>query len=1200
MLPKPPGCSSCVLANNGCGYSVVTGSGRIPLLVLAEAPGDWEEREGRPLVEWAPSGSIFERALTERGIKREDIIVSNVLRCRPSKTNELRGQPYERAALDHCRQYLDDTIAKYQPKAILCLGDIPLRELTGYSGITSYRGFLLPTSYNIPAIGCVDPTTECLTVEGWKSYEQLQVGGLVAAQGEDGLLRWEPLQAVHVYPDVSTEMLSVQGQCLDMFVSPEHRCVIRQPISRKKFRRNIKRATELRKSHAIPLAADWDECDMSSFGSLEIAELLGWYISEGSPHGSGVRIYQSRSANPQHCARIETLLRAVDAEYSVGESRPDELVFGVYGAVGKFLRNLAPDKQFPAGFLKWGRPLLLAFYKGLVDGDGSKDSETANSWHQSNAKRLDDFQALVTRLGWASSLKKQAADKEPGNRTIDVYKHPKSKWRGLGVNRSKITKEWQSYRGTIWCPQTPSSTWVARRNGKVFITGNSYHPAYLIRGAMHLFGAFLSDLNLAVHVAKHGAPEQKETNYALNPTDDDIRNFLDSIRSRPEQPVAYDLETAAILGDTKPEGTDDDAIIQIQFSNSVGTAIVLAWDSRGIDAAREILALPNPKWGWNDRLFDRPLLARNGISIGGEQHDLMYVWQHLQPSYGSGRDDTNADKGVPSRLMGLQSCASFYCPEVGPWKGMVERAINQSDGDGSDVGAALRYYGALDADITYRCGVGLFRSLTTAGLERGYREHKYELCRALDVISAHGLPINRQKQGELRAFTIAELSRMSGELQAAIPAELRDVHPKGGFKVLSAKYRKLLEGYDPANPPFVELKSVAGWLVQRKFGEEARWCLEKPFNPNSSVQLIRYLRHQGYPIPTKVDDPGKETTGKNELEKLAAKVNDPALNLVVASRELRKTGMDYTGGKWEPGSDGRVHPTFKPNAASGQLTANSPNVQQFPEHSPLAKRAKEMIAAESGHTLVKIDARGYHSRVIGWLANDPAYYKLADYDVHSFATAHYLRLQGADYLLELPDDELREELAIIKRMHKHTRDFKIKRCVHGAQFGLGVRKLYRMNSDHFENEAEARQMISMLQRLFPATFVKFPKWVYNQIHTVTRGRLVNPFGMHRYFFDYDMEQATAYLPSSCAHAMFQKSKVRLFKAGALEKYGCCNTVHDSLWLHCPTPLVDECIDVVTAELVKPSDVLKDSPLGPFSCNWDTEIGPSLAEMKPYA
>jgi len=389
---------------------------------------------------------------------------------------------------------------------------------------------------------------------------------------------------------------------------------------------------------------------------------------------------------------------------------------------------------------------------------------------------------------------------------------------------------------------------------------------------------------------------------------------------------------------------------------------------------------------------------------------------------------------------------------------------------------------------------------------------------------------------------------------------------------------------------------VAGWLVEHQFGDEKRWCLEKPFNPNSSLQLIRYLRHQGYPVPTKVDDPEKETTGKSELEKLAAKVDDPVLNIVVASRELRKTGLDYTGGAWTPAADGRVHTTFKPNTASGQLTSASPNVQQFPEHSQLAKRAKEMIAAEPGHTLVKIDMRGFHSRMIGWLANDAAYYKLADFDVHSFVTAHYLGLQGAKYLIELPDDELRAELDIIKNLHKHTRNYKIKRVVHGSQFGLGTRKLYRMNSDHFESEAEAVRLKALLACLFPQTFTKFPKWVEHQIRKVTRGRLVSPFGHHRYFFDFDMEQATAYLPSNCAHCEIQSAIVRLHKMGALEKYGAANMVHDSLWFHCPDGLVEECKSVVVAELSAPSKVLVSSLLGPFQCNADVEQGLDLAHM----
>ena len=49
----------------------------------------------------------------------------------------------------------------------------------------------------------------------------------------------------------------------------------------------------------------------------------------------------------------------------------------------------------------------------------------------------------------------------------------------LQVSRRKandakfLKKEWVSYTGKVWCPTTPNGTWLARRNGKVYFTGNS-------------------------------------------------------------------------------------------------------------------------------------------------------------------------------------------------------------------------------------------------------------------------------------------------------------------------------------------------------------------------------------------------------------------------------------------------------------------------------------------------------------------------------------------------------------------------------------------------------------------------------------------------------------------------------------------------------------------------------------------------------
>ncbi len=715
----------------------------------------------------------------------------------------------------------------------------------------------------------------------------------------------------------------------------------------------------------------------------------------------------------------------------------------------------------------------------------------------------------------------------------------------------------------------------------------TYDPELLFRGGMHLFGAFLRDMAFAQQIAVEGPPLLPETTYALNPTDTDIRDFLAYLRGDSGRAVAHDLETAAILGDK----VDPDRIIQIQFSARAGTALVLPWNSRGIEATKAIGRLSNAKWDWNGRLFDRLLLRRAGIELSGELHDLMLVWQHLQPAYGSGRDDKAGEKGVPSRLMSLQSAVSFFVPGSRPWKHPALPDWSFRKFADQPLPLPLRLYGGRDVDYSYRCGVGLFESIRSAGITAGYREHKYELCKALDAISTHGLPINRERQLGLRAYTEAELARLADAMQDKVPVEVRGVHPKGGYA--KAKYE--LGSY-------VKLKSAEGLVVERQFGDEIRTCLLKPFNPGSKGekgQVGQYIKHMGYRMPTKVDDPEKGTTGKDELRKLASETGDAVLSLICDYTDLRKTGMDYTSGAWVPGPDGRVHPVFRPNTASGQLTAQQPNSQQFPEHSQLAKRAKEMIAAEPGHKLVKIDMRGFHSRMIGWLANDAAYYKLADFDVHSFVAAHFLKLEGADYLLDLPDDELRAALGTIKKQHGYVRNFKIKRVVHGSQFGLGVKKLYRMHQKDFSGPEEAAQLMHLLKSLFPATFKEFPKTIRHRIYHETPGRLVSPFGHHRFFFDYDMEQATAYLPSNCAHCEIQSSMVRQHRAGAFRTYGCCNMVHDSLWFHPVEAWVRSCVSYVVGELQRPSTVLVDSPLGPFQCNADVEVGDDLAHMEAY-
>lgn len=399
-----------------------------------------------------------------------------------------------------------------------------------------------------------------------------------------------------------------------------------------------------------------------------------------------------------------------------------------------------------------------------------------------------------------------------------------------------------------------------------------------------------------------------------------------------------------------------------------------------------------------------------------------------------------------------------------------------------------------------------------------------------------------------------------------------------------------------------------------------------PFNPNSSPQLINYIKSRGYRVPKRIDDDGDsvETTGKDALEKLQHQTGDKVLQLTLQIRKMNKLVSAFTSGNWKPSADGRVHPTFLFGTATGQLSCQRPNIQQFPVHGELAKKFKRMIRAEDGHTFVSLDYRSFHARSLGWISLDENYYKLADFDVHSFVTAHFVKLPIATELLTLPDDELRTQLSKIKSEYEEIRDQKAKRAILGLGFHMGVNKLYMMNADSFnpgidevrllagkswdrwDDErrqkyvnkyglAEAKKLVMIIQHLFPKAFSDFPLNIEDQIRRVTKCYLKSPASHNRWLWDLNLEEAVAFLPANIAHGHIDDAALRLNEQGLLDKFQLVNWRHDSFEFHCSDEYVEECLEVGKFEMERPSEVCENE-LGKFQCNVDAKVGVNLAEM----
>lgn len=747
---------------------------------------------------------------------------------------------------------------------------------------------------------------------------------------------------------------------------------------------------------------------------------------------------------------------------------------------------------------------------------------------------------------------------------------------------------------------------------------STWHPSYLARGEkqgmMRLFGAFMHDIRRAVSYATYGIPNPLPTNYQLTPKLADVALFLGRLRNDPSLLVSVDVETGAILGWDESENWKEKRIVQIQFSCGEGEAIVIPFDDTFRELIQQILLTDNPKIGWYSRNSDEIVLRARGFSVKGDFFDGSAMFSHLQPGFSSGKDASDdEDKGVPARLLNLQSAISFYFPYEPLWKSQMRRALGTQVDVTDELWQDVRYGGARDADLTLRVGLKLIAALRAQNLWHGYYRYKHQLGIVLSKMSDRGLPIDRDEQLELAA-TIAETeTALDAELQSMIPDQLKPLHPPDGYKGFPKDLREAVKAAGLwvkkcKATEFPDHAAALGYRLQPFDADgdiEYRLCKPLPFNSGSNKQILSYIQHRvdtvGRPwfIPLHIDTK-KPSTNKASIESLIALTDDPALKQIEKCKKMTKL-KDYTHGKWEPEADGRVHAEFRVGAtATGQTTATNPPIQTYPKHVnpddlwlvPIIKRIKTTIKAEAGHTMVEVDARGFHARVQGFLAGDADYYRLADSDLHSFNTAHYLKLPDAHQLRYLDDDALRQRLKEIKSQHSYERNFILKRIAFLRQFSGGAEKAATIMKIPV---VEVMAIFNMMDELFKPTFKGFPASIEKQLRT--NPRLTSQFGCIRYFWDQDLQQAVAFLPANSAHCHIQDALIRLDERGALDRYQAVNFVHDSVWYMCPTELVDECIAMTKEEFERPSDVLVSEKLGRFFVHADASVGPSMGELR---
>ncbi|MFA4994911.1 MAG: uracil-DNA glycosylase [Bdellovibrionales bacterium] len=146
----------CALRTTAMNLVFADGNPSSPVMFIGEAPGEDEDRQGKPFV--GVSGQLFDKMLAAAGMARKDIYISNILFWRPPGNRT----PTD-AEIAACLPFVERHIALINPKILVLLGGVAAKTLLRTTdGITRIRGRW--TTYKPPSDGTFDTPIPCLPI----------------------------------------------------------------------------------------------------------------------------------------------------------------------------------------------------------------------------------------------------------------------------------------------------------------------------------------------------------------------------------------------------------------------------------------------------------------------------------------------------------------------------------------------------------------------------------------------------------------------------------------------------------------------------------------------------------------------------------------------------------------------------------------------------------------------------------------------------------------------------------------------------------------------------------------------------------------------------------------------------------------------------------------------------------------------------
>lgn len=353
--------------------------------------------------------------------------------------------------------------------------------------------------------GCHSDDTEVLTRAGWRRHGEWTEGEeILCFDPQREVFTWQAPTHLHRY-DYTGPMYHVHMASTDALVTPSHRLYVKpawkyeavselgasQMLPRSWF---VRTAEELNGSAMyIPHANPLDEVGVDAehitadrkYAAEPFMRLLGWWISEGCLQDNALGFAQAEGDLARQMRDTLTEL-GIDywhqTKHWMAETRPHEkpccyIRTRKSSALAKWMRTHAgsgaSEKRIPDPVWGLSARLKRILFEALVDGDGSRRANGAVQYCTVSKRLADDVQRLAIELGMGANV--SGAERAKPHHHDRFYVHIMPGHRRTLCLRGERHLKIEDYSGSVWCFTVPADAYLTRRNGRMFVSGNSIY-----------------------------------------------------------------------------------------------------------------------------------------------------------------------------------------------------------------------------------------------------------------------------------------------------------------------------------------------------------------------------------------------------------------------------------------------------------------------------------------------------------------------------------------------------------------------------------------------------------------------------------------------------------------------------------------------------------------------------------------------------